>query len=128
MEDPNRVELIDMPGQPIPWHATPDEKVLVKLQTDLRGLSPAQVEERLREFGRNTLPERKPPTLVDIILHQFKSPLIDRQRQDRHADRQSADCARYRLSRRAARDGGWPGLQRSARGVPGGCPGWGWPG
>lgn len=76
MEDPNRVELIDMPGQPIPWHATPDEKVLVKLQADLRGLSPAQVEERLREFGRNTLPERKPPTLVDIILHQFKSPLI----------------------------------------------------
>jgi len=76
VEEPNRVELIEMPGQPIPWHATPDEKVLVKLQTDLRGLSPAQVEERLREFGRNTLPERKPPTLVDIILHQFKSPLI----------------------------------------------------
>jgi len=76
MENPNRVELIEMPGQSIPWHATPEEKVLVKLQTDLRGLSPAQVEERLREFGRNTLPERKPPTLFDIILHQFKSPLI----------------------------------------------------
>jgi len=76
MQNPNRVELVEMPNQPIPWHATPEEQVLVKLQTDLRGLSPAQVEERQREFGRNTLPERKPPTLFDIILHQFKSPLI----------------------------------------------------
>ncbi len=76
MENLNRIELIEIPGQPIPWHATPEEAVLVKLQTDLRGLSPVQVEERLREFGRNTLPERKPPTLFDIILHQFKSPLI----------------------------------------------------
>ncbi len=76
MENRNRVELIEMPGRPIPWHATPQEAVLVKLQADLRGLSPAQVEERQREFGRNTLPERKPPTLFDVILHQFKSPLI----------------------------------------------------
>lgn len=76
MQNPNRVELVEMPGQPILWHAVPEEQVLVKLQTDLRGLSPAQVEERQREFGRNTLPERKPPTLVEIILHQFKSPLI----------------------------------------------------
>lgn len=76
MQNPNRVELVEMPGQPILWHAIPEEQVLVKLQTDLRGLSPAQVEERQREFGRNTLPERKPPTLVEIILHQFKSPLI----------------------------------------------------
>lgn len=76
MQDSNEVQLVEMPGQPIPWHATPEEAVLVKLQTDLRGLSPAQVEERQREFGRNTLPEHKPPTLFDIILHQFKSPLI----------------------------------------------------
>jgi magnesium-transporting ATPase (P-type) len=65
-----------MPNQPIPWHATPEEKVRVKLQTNLRGLSQAQVQERLQEFGRNALPERKPPTLFDVILHQFKSPLI----------------------------------------------------
>jgi magnesium-transporting ATPase (P-type) len=76
MENSNRIELVEMPGQPIPWHATPEEQALAKLQTDLRGLSPAQVEERQREFGRNTLPERKPPTLLDIILHQFKNPLI----------------------------------------------------
>jgi magnesium-transporting ATPase (P-type) len=76
MQNCNKVQLVEMPKQPIPWHAIPVEEVLVKLQTDLRGLSPAQVKERQCEFGRNTLPERKPPTLFEIILHQFKSPLI----------------------------------------------------
>jgi magnesium-transporting ATPase (P-type) len=76
MQDSDKVQLVEMPNQPIPWHATPEEKVLVKLQTHLRGLSQAQVEERLREFGRNALPARKPPTLFAVILHQFKSPLI----------------------------------------------------
>ncbi|NPV77091.1 MAG: HAD-IC family P-type ATPase [Anaerolineae bacterium] len=65
-----------MPNQPIAWHAIPDDKVFNKLQTSLSGLSQEQVEERQLEFGRNILPERKPPTLLDIILHQFKSPLI----------------------------------------------------
>ncbi len=76
MQDKNKVELVEMPNQPIPWHATPEETVLIKLQADLRGLSPAQVEERQHEFGRNILPEHKPPPLFEIILHQFKSPLI----------------------------------------------------
>jgi Ca2+-transporting ATPase len=69
-------ELIEMPNQPIAWHAIPEDKVFIRLQTNLNGLSLQQVKERLAEFGRNTLPERKPPTLLEIILHQFKSPLI----------------------------------------------------
>ncbi len=76
MHNRNRVELVEMPSQPLRWHALPEEQVLEKLQTNLRGLSREQVEERLREFGPNTLPERKPPTLFEITLHQFKSPLI----------------------------------------------------
>lgn len=75
-EYPEKIQLVEMPGQPIPWHAIPEEQVFTKLQTNLSGLSPEQVEERLLEFGRNILPERKPPTLLDIVLHQFKSPLI----------------------------------------------------
>lgn len=76
MQDPNRIELVEMPHQAIPWHALEEEQVLLKLQATLRGLSAEQVAERLREFGRNMLPERRPPTLVEIILHQLKSPLI----------------------------------------------------
>lgn len=76
MELKDRVQLIEMPNQPIAWHATPEEVVYQKLQTTLQGLSRAEVEERQQEFGRNTLPARTPPTLIDVILHQFKSPLI----------------------------------------------------
>ena len=76
MQEPNRVELVEMPNQPIPWHATPEEEVLLKLQADLRGLGRSQVEERLSQFGRNTLPAPQPPTLFAVIVHQFKSPLI----------------------------------------------------
>lgn len=72
----DRVELVEMPNQPIPWHATSDEQVYQKLQTSLDGISERQVTERQVEFGRNILPERKPPTLLEVILHQFKNPLI----------------------------------------------------
>jgi P-type Ca2+ transporter type 2C len=70
------VELVEMPNRPIAWHAIEDELVFRKLQTDLSGLKDTEVTERQAEFGRNTLPERKPPTLLEVILHQFKSPLI----------------------------------------------------
>ena len=76
MKEVNQTELAEMLDLPTPWHAVPDNEVYVKLQTSLSGLTPEQVQERLLEFGRNTLPTRKPPSLLEIILHQFKSPLI----------------------------------------------------
>lgn len=76
METNGKVQLTEMPNQPIPWHAIAEDSVTRKLQSTLNGLAPQQVEERQLEFGRNALPERKPPTLFGIILHQFKSPLI----------------------------------------------------
>jgi magnesium-transporting ATPase (P-type) len=71
-----QVQLAEMPNQPIAWHAIEDELVYRKLQTNLSGLDPQDVSERQVEFGRNTLPVRQPPTLLEVILHQFKSPLI----------------------------------------------------
>jgi len=76
MKVPNKIELAEMPNQPLPWHALPDDRVLTKLQARLTGLDQGEVAERLAEFGRNTLPAPQPPTLIAIILHQFKSPLI----------------------------------------------------
>lgn len=76
MKGANQTELAEMLDLPTPWHAVPDEDIYVKLQTSVGGLTPEQVQERLLEFGRNTLPARRPPSLLEIILHQFKSPLI----------------------------------------------------
>jgi magnesium-transporting ATPase (P-type) len=72
----DEITLVGPTNIPIPWHATPEEKVFKKLQTTINGIDENQVLERQNEFGRNTLPSRKPPTLVEIIIHQFKSPLI----------------------------------------------------
>ncbi|MDZ7359308.1 MAG: HAD-IC family P-type ATPase [candidate division KSB1 bacterium] len=58
------------------WHALAEEAVYRKLQANPEGLTPAQVEERLHEFGKNILPSKKPPTLLQVVLHQFTSPLI----------------------------------------------------
>jgi magnesium-transporting ATPase (P-type) len=76
MNEIEKIVLAEMPEQPLAWHALSEDKVLVKLQANLDGLNMQQVQERQMEFGRNTLPERKPPTLFNIILHQFKNPLI----------------------------------------------------
>lgn len=58
------------------WHASPEEAVYKHLRTAPEGLSTEEAGGRLREYGPNLLPGKKPPTLVEIVLHQFKSPLI----------------------------------------------------
>ncbi len=58
------------------WHALVEDAVYRKLQAIQEGLTSEQVEERLREFGKNILPAKKPPTFLQVVLHQFASPLI----------------------------------------------------
>lgn len=74
--DINRIEFTQGGKKVIDWHAQPLEVVYRKLQSLPDGLSEEQVAERLREFGRNTLPAKEPPTLIQVFLHQFASPLI----------------------------------------------------
>ena len=61
---------------PVMWHSLSEETIFKRLQTSLKGLESEQVAERQQEFGKNTLPTVKPPTLFQVILHQFASPLI----------------------------------------------------
>ncbi|MCL4794485.1 MAG: HAD-IC family P-type ATPase [Bryobacteraceae bacterium] len=63
-------------GNSIAWHSLPQEDLTRILVANMNGLSAPDVEERLREFGKNTLPAPEPPTLIKIILHQFANPLI----------------------------------------------------
>ncbi|MDQ1252821.1 MAG: hypothetical protein QG646_1953, partial [Euryarchaeota archaeon] len=59
-----------------PWHSLEAEEIFKKLVTTSNGLNPEEAATRLHEYGKNILPTRKPPGIVEIILHQFKSPLI----------------------------------------------------
>ncbi len=58
------------------WHSLSGEAVLEYWGTRREGLSEAEAQERLKKFGLNALPAAKPPTLLEIILHQILNPLI----------------------------------------------------
>jgi magnesium-transporting ATPase (P-type) len=58
------------------WHALPIEQVYETLRSDQNGLSREEAARRVEQYGKNTLPTRKAPGIAEIILHQFKSPLI----------------------------------------------------
>lgn len=60
----------------IDWHALPIEQVFETLRSDQNGLTRDEATRRLAEHGKNTLPLRRPPGIVEIVLHQFRSPLI----------------------------------------------------
>ncbi|MGF9691341.1 HAD-IC family P-type ATPase [Rhizobium sp. 0TCS1.26] len=42
----------------------------------VHGLTTQEATERLQRFGPNVLPQPKPPLILSIFLHQFRSPLI----------------------------------------------------
>ena len=58
------------------WFTMDLADVLDALGTATGGLSDDEAASRLEHFGPNTLPRRKPPSLLEITLRQFKSPLI----------------------------------------------------
>ena len=58
------------------WFTMDLADVLDALGTATGGLDDAEAALRLQQYGPNTLPRREPPGLFEIVLRQFKSPLI----------------------------------------------------
>jgi P-type Ca2+ transporter type 2C len=58
------------------WHALDLSELHKILDSSDKGLSRTEAEARLQEYGPNQLPETPPPTLWQLILRQFQSPLI----------------------------------------------------
>lgn len=58
------------------YHAATAEEIAQELDTNLNGLSVAEAQQRLKESGRNVLPEPKVPSAAAIFFAQFLSPLI----------------------------------------------------
>ncbi|MEM0448890.1 MAG: HAD-IC family P-type ATPase [Methanomassiliicoccales archaeon] len=63
-------------GRAVEWHALTSEEVLERIGSQLDGLTQIEVENRRRKFGKNLLPTKKPPTIFEVFLRQFLSPLI----------------------------------------------------
>jgi len=58
------------------WHGLSEDAIFRELRVKSEGLDAEEVLARRREFGRNVLPAKKPPTAAAVFLHQFLSPLI----------------------------------------------------
>jgi magnesium-transporting ATPase (P-type) len=58
------------------WHARTAPETLQELGAKRAGLTSDSVRTRRTRFGPNTLPRRRPPTVLRIALRQFASPLI----------------------------------------------------
>ncbi len=58
------------------WHAIPADEAAGRLRSPEGGLTTTEVTRRREIFGENTLPERRPPTVIEVFFRQFASPLI----------------------------------------------------
>jgi Ca2+-transporting ATPase len=60
--------------QTIPWHATPLQEILAKLEVDPKlGISTQEAAKRLAHYGPNTLESVNPHSRIEMLLKQFKS-------------------------------------------------------
>jgi len=57
-------------------HAVSSDAVLVALESSLHGLTHTESVVRLEQYGRNTLPQARPPGIGTVFIRQFASPLI----------------------------------------------------
>jgi len=69
-------DALQHPADTLVWYAAAQEKIFAQLRTSTVGLTEAEAKARQEQFGPNVLPVKEPPSLLEIILHQFKSPLI----------------------------------------------------
>jgi len=58
------------------WHSYSLEKTYERLASSEQGLSLEMANERLKQYGANSLPEEKPHSKLRLFLNQFQSPLI----------------------------------------------------
>jgi P-type Mg2+ transporter len=57
------------------WSLTP-EQLLPALHASRNGLQPADAEQRLKQYGPNTIGAQQQDTALRLLLRQFKSPLV----------------------------------------------------
>ncbi len=58
------------------WHFLALSDLTERLETTEHGLSDAEAAARLGEYGPNKLPQKPPAAMWQIVLRQFRSPLI----------------------------------------------------
>lgn len=68
--------VIRAAGRMTKWYLKSTREVKQRLNTTKNGLSYEEAEHRLAQYGQNVLPGEQSPSIVKIIIQQFKSPLM----------------------------------------------------
>ncbi len=63
-----------MPGTA--FHALPIDAALQELDTSIEGLSEAEADRRLAEYGPNEIEAKEKVSKLELLLHQVKNPLV----------------------------------------------------
>ena len=61
---------------PVDYWSLPPEQLLPALHASKDGLQPADAEQRLKQYGPNTIGAQQQATALRLLLRQFKSPLV----------------------------------------------------
>jgi len=59
-----------------PWHSLELSEVFKFTDSNPKGISTDSISSRIKKFGKNTLPEEKPLSVIRLFLSQFHNPLI----------------------------------------------------
>jgi len=58
------------------YHLLPISEIQEMLHTSSKGLQTAEAEERLKQYGKNELIEKKKKSIFVLLLHQFKDVMV----------------------------------------------------
>ena len=72
---PKLGQQVDQATPMVYWSLTP-EQLLSALHASRNGLQPADVEQRLKQYGLNAISAQQQATALRLFLSQFKSPLV----------------------------------------------------
>ena len=61
---------------PVAYWSLAPEQILSELHASRKGLQPADAEQRLKQYGLNTIKAQQQATALRLLLSQFKSPLV----------------------------------------------------
>jgi len=71
-----RIGQPDTPATPAAYWSLAPEQLLSALHTSINGLQPADAEQRLKQYGLNTIRAQQQASAFRLLLSQFKSPLV----------------------------------------------------
>ena len=63
-------------NEKIKWYAETAEFALQKTEATENGLSQEEATQRLKKFGENTLPQKKPKPFILMLLKEFLNPIV----------------------------------------------------